>query len=194
MMKPKFIFPIFLAVMPLAIAQPPVPSVPQKTIASYMGLHAFPAKDQTPAQEQQDELACYGWAKQDSGFDPLAALMAQQQARGTAGSAQPVAPLTGGADMKAGVEGAVAGAATGAVVGAIAGDPGRGAAMGAAGGGVLGLARAKRAEKAAEQKAQQKQRQQAQQQTQAKSEMQQKLDGFKRGFSACMEAKSYVVK
>ncbi len=194
MMKPKFIFLIFLAVVPLAIAQQPVPSIPQKTISSYMGLHAFPAKDQTPAKQQQDELACYGWAKQDSGFDPLAALLAQQQVRGAAASTQPVPPSTGGAEMKAGVRGAAAGAATGAVVGAIAGDPGKGAAIGAAGGGVLGLARAKRAEKAAEQKAQQQQRQQAQQQTQAKSEMQQKLDGFKRGFSACMEAKSYVVK
>ncbi len=194
MMKPKFMFLVFLAVTPLANAQEPVPGVPQKTISSYMGLHAFPAKDQTPAKQQQDEIACYGWAKQDSGFDPLAALMAQQQARGAAVSTQPVAPSTGGADMKAGVGGAAAGAATGAVVGAIAGDPGKGAAIGAAGGGVLGLARAKRAEKAAEQKAQQQQRQQAQQQTQAKSEMQQKLDGFKRGFSACMEAKSYVVK
>jgi hypothetical protein len=194
MMKRKFIFPIFLAVMPMAIAQQLVPSVPQKTISSYMGLHAFPAKDQTPARQQQDELACYGWAKQDSGFDPLAALMAQEQARGAAKSIQPVAPSAGGAAMKAGVGGAAAGAATGAVVGAIAGDPGRGAAVGAAGGGVLGLARARRAEKAAEQKAQQQQRQQAQQQAQAKSEMQQKLDGFKRGFSACMEAKNYVVK
>jgi hypothetical protein len=193
MMKLKFIFLSFLAVMPLAIAQQPVPSIPQKTISSYMGLHAFPARDQTPAKQQQDELACYGWAKQDSGFDPLGALLAQQQARGAAGSTQPVAPLARGADMKAGVGGAAAGAATGAVIGAIGGDPGKGAAVGAAGGGVLGLARARRAEKAAEQKAQQQQRQQAQL-TQAKSEMQQKLDGFKRGFSACMEAKNYVVK
>jgi hypothetical protein len=192
-MKPALICIVLLGSAPLALSQQPAASAPQKTISSYMGLHAFPAKNQTPAEQQRDELACYAWAKQDSGFDPLAALVAQQQVRG-AGSTQRAVPETGGAEMKPAVEGAAGGAATGAIVGAVAGDPGKGAAIGAAGGGVLGLAKAKRAQKEAEEKAQQQQRQQAQQQTQAKSEMQQKLDGFKKGFSACMEAKNYVVK
>jgi hypothetical protein len=157
-MKPALIGLILLGVTPLAIAQHPAAGAPQKTIAGYMGLHAFPAKDQTTAQQQQDEIFCYGWAKQDSCFDPLAALLAQQQTRGAA-QGQPAAPATGGAETKAAVGSAAAGAATGAVVGAIAGDPGKGAAAGAAGGGILGLARAKRAEKAAEQKALQQQRQ-----------------------------------
>jgi hypothetical protein len=52
----------------------------QPSMSSSLGLHAFPAKSQTLEQQQQDEMSCYNWAKQDSGFDPVAAFTAQQQA------------------------------------------------------------------------------------------------------------------
>jgi hypothetical protein len=198
-MKLQFICLSLLGAIPFAMAQQPLlpatqtASAPQKTISSYMGLHTFPAGNQTPAQEQQDEIACYQWAKQDAGFDPLAALTTQQQQARGAGSAEPAIPEGRGAAIN-GVRGAAGGAATGAVVGAIEGNPGKGAAAGAAGGAVLGRVMTRRAQRAAQQQVQQQQRQQAQQQAQAKAEMQQKLDSFKKGFSACMEGKGYVLK
>ena len=30
----------------------------------------YPAKGQTPEQQKSDESACYGWAVQQTGFDP----------------------------------------------------------------------------------------------------------------------------
>jgi hypothetical protein len=198
-MKTALICLSLLVAVPFTLAQQPAASPPQKTISSYMGLHTFPAKNQTAAEQQKDEMGCYEWAKQDSGFDPLAALIAEKQASAPI-STEPTAPKTGGAgaDMKGAAVGAAGGAATGAVVGAIAGNAGKGAAAGAVVGGPLGLAMAKRAQiqaqKQAQKQAQQQQEQQAQRQAQAKAEMQQKLDGFKKGFSACMEAKNYVVK
>jgi len=31
---------------------------------------AYPARGQNPEQQQQDQFACYSWAKQQTGFDP----------------------------------------------------------------------------------------------------------------------------
>lgn len=179
---------LFLSTIQVAGAQESAPTTPQ-SMSNSLGLHAFPAKNQTRELQQQDEMGCYNWAKQDSSFDPVAAFTAQQQAP-QAQTVFPAKPQTQGA----GVKGAAGGAATGAVVGAIAGDAGKGAAVGAAAGTVGGRARARRAEKQAHLQAQQQQQQQAQQQAQAKAQTQQKLDSFKKGYSACMEAKGYVVK
>jgi hypothetical protein len=187
-MKPVLLWMLILAVAPCIEAQQPTSAPPQKSISSSLGLHTFPAKNQAAAQQQQDEMACYSWAQQDTGFDPLAALTAQQSPTPTAPASS--APQTRGA----GVQGAAGGAARGAVVGAIAGDAGKGAEVGAAAGAVGGRVRARRAQEQAQKQAQQQQQQQPQQQAQAKAQSQQKLDGFKRGFAACMEAKGYVVK
>lgn len=157
---------------------------PQKTISSRLGLHAFPAKNQNAEQQQTDELGCYTWAKQDTGFDPLTALTAAQSTKSTstAASVPPSGPPP--------VAGAAAGAAKGAAVGAIAGDAGKGAAIGAAGGGLRGKIAQKRAQAEAQQRAQQ----QPQQQTQAKAQTQSSMDDFKKAYSACMDAKGYSVK
>ncbi len=74
-----------------------------------------PAQGQSQEQQQMDEFECYNWAKQQSGFDPMAAPQAttplpQQQSSG------------GGA-----LGGAAPGAAIGAVGGAIAGNADKGA-------------------------------------------------------------------
>lgn len=188
-MKLTALYALLLAVVPWMQAQQPSSTPHEKSISSHLGLHTFPAKNQAAAQQQEDEKACYNWAKQNSGYDPLAALVAQQQATSPA-PAQPTAPKTQGA----GVKGAARGAATGAVVGAIAGDAGTGAAAGAAGGAMAGRARARRVEKQEQKEAEQQQQKQAQKQAQEKAETEKKLDGFKKGFSACMEAKGYVVK
>lgn len=171
---------LLLAFVPWAYAQQPASPAPSKSISGSLGLHAFPAKNQTPAQQQKDEAACYQWAKQDTGFDPLAAQGGQQGAPTTAPSKTP--KTTG-----AGAKGAASGAAKGAVVGAISGDAAKGAEVGATAGAVGGRVKARRAKRKAEEKAKE-------QQKQAKAQGQQKLDSFKKGFSACMEGKGYVVK
>jgi hypothetical protein len=80
----------------------------------------YPAQGQTQAQQSNDEVQCYSWARQQTGYDP-----STQAPSGS--SAQ-----TGGA-----VRGAAGGALGGVVVGAIAGNVGKGAAIGA-GVGALG--------------------------------------------------------
>ncbi len=49
-------------------------------------LIVYPSADQTPEQQEQDEYSCYRWAKEQSGFDPIAPPTAtepppQQQAK-----------------------------------------------------------------------------------------------------------------
>ena len=76
--------------------------------------YVYPSKGQSHEQMEKDKYECYGWAKQNSGYDPM-----QQQA----------APQS-----ESMVGGAAGGAARGAIIGAIAGDAGKGAAIGAGAG------------------------------------------------------------
>jgi hypothetical protein len=41
-------------------------------ISSSLGVSAYPARGQTPQQQQRDEGQCYGWARQTTGIDPMA--------------------------------------------------------------------------------------------------------------------------
>jgi hypothetical protein len=88
----------------------------------------YPAKGQSPEQQQKDMAECQGWATQQTG--------------GPAAPPQPVA--TG-----QGVRGAARGAAVGAVGGAIGGDAGTGAAAGAAAGAMVGGVRRRQDRRAA---------------------------------------------
>ena len=40
-------------------------------IASSLGLYVFPAENQNAATQEADEMACFKWAKQQSGYYPL---------------------------------------------------------------------------------------------------------------------------
>ena len=82
--------------------------------------YVYPAKGQSPAQQQKDQSECSGWAMQQSGVNPAA-----------------TAPPPAGPQGQV-VRGAGRGAAVGAVGGAIAGDAGKGAAIGAASGALVG--------------------------------------------------------
>ena len=77
----------------------------------------YPARGQSPQQQQKDQAECQAWASQQPGT-----------------SAPP--PPTGPTGQ--GVQGAARGAAVGAVGGAIGGDAGKGAAAGAAAGAMVG--------------------------------------------------------
>ncbi len=87
--KLGFIPLILAVVIAPSWTQEPPPSRSQ-SMSKSLGLHTFPAKDQTVAQQQKDEMTCYDWARQDSGYDPIAAATAQAQTT----PAQPTVPPT----------------------------------------------------------------------------------------------------
>ena len=130
----------------------------------------YPAKGQSPEQQNKDKGECHVWAVQQSGFDP---------ANAQASAPPPQQPPPAGGRAK----GAAKGAAVGAAGGAIAGDAGTGAAAGAAMGTMAGGK--KQREQAKQQQAQ------GQQQQQAAGEAQ---TNYNRAVAACLEGRGYTVK
>lgn len=146
-------------------------SVKAQSIAKSLKVYIFPQNNQDAATQEADEAACYKWAIQQTGYDPLNpptvhAAQVDQSADGAA------------------VRGAARGAAGGAAIGAIAGDAGEGAAIGAIVGGVRGR-RAKKHNDA--------QQQAANNQAAEDKSAELKAD-YIRAFSVCMEGKGYTVK
>ena len=143
----------------------------QDTLASGFGLYVFPSNDQNKEQQDADEMACYRWAKEQSGVDPMnpPEVQAAQVDKSADGSA---------------IVGAAGGAAAGAAIGAIAGDAGQGAAIGA----VVGGLRGRRAKVAGDA------RQQQANNAAAAAAQEELMNNFKKAFSACMEGKGYTVK
>jgi hypothetical protein len=157
-------------------------------------MFAYPKNNQSQGQQLTDEYACYTEVQQQTGINPDAAALsgpsaanvqaAEQQAAASAPQAQ------GGR-----VRGAARGAAGGAMIGAITGNAGRGAAVGATVGTVRGGRRQRQANEDSKQQAAQSAGAQAQEQAnQAKAAYNKQMDTFKRGFSACMDARGYSVK
>ncbi|MCO4822136.1 MAG: hypothetical protein KC469_08715 [Flavobacteriaceae bacterium] len=142
-----------------------------KSIGSGLGLFVFPADNQDQTTQDNDEIACYKWATQQTGVDPInpPQVTANEVDKSADGSA---------------VVGAAGGAAAGAAIGAIAGDTGKGAAIGA----VLGGLRGRRAKVAGDQREQQQNEQKAAAQEKAM------MDDFKKAFTACMKAKGYTIE
>jgi hypothetical protein len=103
----------------------------------------YPKKGQGKQQMEKDKYDCHQWAKQETGFDPMAPA--------TASTPPPVKETT---KASAG-RGAVGGGLIGLGVGAITGSPGPGAAIGAASGALLGGVRRKKHNEEQEQKQQQ---------------------------------------
>ncbi len=128
----------------------------------------YPMNGQSPQQQEQDEFACYKWAKGQTGTDPM---------NSSPSTSAPPPKRRGGM-----LSGAMGGAALGALGGAIAGNAGKGAAIGAAVGGVGGAAR----RRSSENEYRRHQQQAAAQQNQAKAT-------FNRAYSVCMEGRGYKV-
>ena len=140
-------------------------------ISVSLGLYVFPSNNQSAAQQEADETACFSWAKQQTGYDPMNPTVAvgaevDRSADGTA------------------VVGAAGGAAAGAAIGAIAGDAGKGAAIGAVVGGIRG----RRAKVVGDERQQQANNQAAAQ------ESKRLADNYNKAFAACMEGRGYTVK
>ena len=144
-------------------------SFAQQSISSSLGVVPYPSKGQSPAQQNKDEGACYAWAKQQTGIDPMAVASAPPP---------PSGPAAGGGER---ARGAARGAAAGAAVGAIANDDaGKGAAVGA----VVGTAAGGR----------QARQNKAAQQQQAEAAKGATIQQFNKAFGACMEGRGYTVK
>ena len=159
-----------------ASAQQAAQPAPAGTTSAAPKQYVFPAKGQTPEQQQQDEAACSTWASQQTGFDP----------------AKPPAPPqpapTPAPQKGAGLRGAARGAAAGYIVGDIANDEGgEGAAIGAVVGGARAASKQKQAQGAAQQ-------QQTAQQQQYQQQVQQLQGEYLKARTACLEAQGYTVK
>jgi hypothetical protein len=148
-----------------------------KDVKLKLGIVVFPAKGQTPEQQEQDEYDCLKWAVEQAGFSTNG--LKDPNAAGQAAKAQAQEATTGAA-----VKGAAKGAAVGALFGSIYGNSGEGAAVGAIAGGLSG----RRAKKQAEAQAQ------AQAKAQVDAENKAKLEAVKKGMTACLESKGYTVQ
>lgn len=141
------------------------------SLSKSLGLYVFPSKNQSQTKQDSDEAACYKWAKEETGVDPINppkvdAKQVDKSADGTA------------------IVGAAGGAAAGAAIGAIAGDTGKGAAIGA----VVGGLRGRRAKVVGDEREQQHNNQEA------SAEQKSLMANFNKAFTACMEGKNYTVK
>ncbi len=148
-----------------------VDQIVAQDISKSLGLCVFPSKDQDKATQEADETACFKWAKEQSGYDPI-------------NPTKYVAAEVDSSPDGSAVRGAARGAAAGAAIGAIAGDTGEGAAIGA----IVGGLRGRRAKKAGDQ-----QQQQANSAA-ASTASANAANDYNKAFSACMEGKGYTVK
>lgn len=135
----------------------------------------YPNAEQTEEQQMADQLECYRWASEQTGWDPYEAYDVLVE-KGYA-AAQTAEEAQGGV-----VGGAARGAAAGVIIGAIAGDAGKGAAIGAAAGGLAGGRRSRRAKSEADSQAQA-----------AIDEFNRGLEKWDRNYAACMSGKDYNV-
>ena len=165
---------------PMPAYTPPPPPPPAQP-------YIYPTRGQSPQQEESDKGQCYGWAVQQTGFDP-ANPRVNVPPPPPMYSPPPSGSLAGGA-----LEGGMGGAALGAVGGAIGGNAGEGAAIGAAVGGLFGLMRRARSQEEEQQQMQQQQRQQQAYMAQQQNAMAQGRANYNRAFSACMSARGYTV-
>jgi hypothetical protein len=184
------------AAAPSQPAAPAAPSrpVPTSSAAQTLGVFAYPQKGQTHDQQLIDESDCYNSAQQQTGVNPEAAAPqapSSAEVQAAQSQAAEAAPEAKGGRAR----GAARGAVGGAVIGGIAGNAGAGAAVGATVGTVRGGRQQRAANESTKQQASAQAGAQVQQQYQSeKAAYNQKMDTFKRAFSACMDARGYSVK
>jgi hypothetical protein len=138
------------------------------TVALASDFFVYPKNNQDAQQQQKDEGECYVWAKNQTGFDPMA----------TPTASEPAPQVDSGADGSI-----VRGAARGAVLGeVIDDDAGKGAAAGALIGGMR---------KRDRQRQQQAERERWEQEQAAR--YQEQRNNYNRAFKGCMEAREYSI-
>jgi hypothetical protein len=136
--------------------------------------YVYAAKGQSKQQQEKDKYECYGWAKGQTGFDPMK--------QPTATSAPPPQEAPEGGMGR----GAMRGAGIGAIGGAIGGNAGKGAAIGALAGGMIGgMRRRDQANREA-----QDQQQWANNQS---ANYEQNRSNYNRAYAACLRGRGYTV-
>ncbi len=127
----------------------------------------YPKNNQDAQQQQKDESECYVWAKNQTGFDPMAVPTATE----------PAPQVDSGADGSV-----MRGAARGAVIGGVVGDDdwGKGAAAGA----LIGGMRKRDRQRQQEAERERWEREQA-------ARYQEQRNNYNRAFKGCMEARDY---
>ena len=134
-------------------------------------VYVYPAQRQTTEQQAKDEYDCYTWAKNDTGFDPMASPTATDPAPTTEKKSGRVA------------RGVLGGAALGAIIG----DRSKYAAIGAAAGGLFAGARQSSHNRKVEQE-------QAQWEQEQSAQYAQQRNNYTRAYAACLEGRGYTVK
>jgi len=141
----------------------------------------YPKNDQSKEQQQQDEGACFVWAKNETGFDPLSI----QSVPSAVVKTPPPKKQRGGA-----IKGAIAGA----VIGEIIGDEGDDVRDGAKYGAAAGLIRQGRRNKMAAKKQAQAMAEAEKEIAKIEAETAERRDIYNRHYSACLEGRGYSVK
>jgi hypothetical protein len=134
-------------------------------------LFIYPAKGQSAEQLDRDKFECYNWARNDTGFDPMALP--------TTSSAPPSGQKKSG--------GSVRGALGGAALGVILGDSGRSAKRGALAGGLIGGVRQSSQNTRTEQKRSDWERKES-------ANYANNRNNYNRAYSACLEGRGYTVR
>jgi outer membrane lipoprotein SlyB len=149
-------------------------------LAFAQDLVVYPAKGQSNEQTEKDKFECYGWAKGQTGFDPM-----QMPTASSPAPAKGDKSVAGGA-VGGGVLGGLGGAAIGAIVGGKSGAK-KGVAIGGLSGGVLGGMHSHSQNQQADQKREQWEKQQT-------SQYMQQRNAYNRNYAACLEGRGYSVK
>lgn len=163
---------LVIAVPVTALAQDAEQAPPSTNPAERV---VYGSEGQDAEQQASDQLACYNWAGEQTGWDPYVAYKALEADHGEA-----LAQYQ--ATQGSAVRGAAKGALAGLAIGAIAGDAGKGAAIGAAAGGGAGAIRGRRGRQAAEAGFEQ-----------AAEEFKAAFQGWDRNWVACMQGRKYSI-
>ena len=140
----------------------------------------YPAQGQSNEQMEKDKFACYGWAKNQSGFDPM------QMPTATSPPPSRDKKSVGGSAVAGGVAGGVGGGIIGGIAGGRKGAK-RGALIGGLTGGAFGGMRSSSQNRQTEARRKQWEQEQA-------NQYMQKRNLYNRNYAACMEGKGYSVK
>jgi hypothetical protein len=156
------------------IADEPLPPPAPVTI------YFYPAKGQSPEQQDRDRYDCYLWARDQTGFEPSAPNLA------------PHHKLSVVADRPPGTDTAV-GAVTGAVLGAAVSSRGNrpeGALIGAAAGALVGSA----SDVTRQEQTARLQQQYDQQSARRLANIERQAADYRRAMGACLAGKGYIVE
>jgi hypothetical protein len=129
-------------------------------------LSIYPAKDQSAEQQEKDKFECYSWAKNDSGFDPMAV-------------PKTTTPAPTAEKKKGG--------AVGAIGGKVFGSSSKTTKRSAAAGALVGGARQSSSNKQVEQD-------QKQWEQQESANYANNRNNYNRAYAACLEGRGYSVK